>query len=266
VDKIFCVGDLCIDHYPELHKSFIGGCSYNLAKHLNDLKAKVTLISPIGMDQWSGQISDKLESENLNFQVLKRRENNLVLNIEVIEGERHFKDFQDEILKNFSWKKDELRFLDNSDYIVSPYFEEIRAVMDPVIKSFGDKVILDLHDCVGLSLQEVSDLLSRVKILHLGDCSFEDAELEDLVKQRGKMISRTLGSKGSVLYTAEGCYRSESIESREIVDTIGAGDAYLARFIYGLTNGEPIQTLLDCCNEFAASTLLYHGATRGAQL
>jgi len=266
VDKIYCVGDIGIDFYPARNKSFIGGCSFNIATHLSHLGANVTMVSPIGPDQWTRSIEEKITSSNIQTQFLKRSESNLHLEIFVEQGERSFGEYQDDILRNFNWRKNELEALSSANLIVGPYFEEIRSFVDKVIDKCGDRVILDLHDAVNLNEDDIMLLLNKVNMIHLGTSKFSLKSLEKISKQSNKMISQTRGNEGSVLITPEGVFEAEAAHVPEVVDTTGAGDSYLARFIYGLRQGESVKTLLENSNLFAAQTLRHFGGTPDSEI
>ena len=46
----------------------------------------------------------------------------------------------------------------------------------------------------------------------------------------------------------------------EVVDTMGAGDSYIAGFLCAVANGLPLQQAMQQGTECAARTIGYHGA------
>jgi len=265
--NIFCVGDVGIDTYPNEHKSYIGGCAYNVAFLLNELGSnKVTLIGTLGLDRWTGKLIEKIESHNIPFIPLKRTEDNLTLKITHTDGEKDFGHFEDKLLREFQWKTSEIEKLDSADLLIAPYFEEIRPMVDSIIDLHGDKIVLDLHEVKHISLERFNELASKVKILHFGNKFESDEFYIRTSKMSDVIISITLGSLGSELFINGVKYDCTPLVSENIVDTTGAGDAYLSRFIHGYSNGETIENLLEGSNQYGAMALTYFGATPGSQL
>ncbi|EQC51620.1 carbohydrate kinase family protein [Bacteriovorax sp. DB6_IX] len=260
--KVLCLGDVCIDIYPQKNKSFLGGCSYNVAYHLiNEFDIDATLMAPLGHDKWSAKIVSKINSMKIPFKALERDYPNLTLGIVVSDGERYFRDYQDEIIQSFEWRDSELSLLADYDYIICPYFEEIREFIAPVIALYAEKVILDIHDAVGIDLDELSRLISVVKGIQIGGDLFGKSDLERLSAENRAFISVTQSVKGSMFYCVEKVSHYEAVANVEVIDTTGAGDSYLAALVSGMVKGLPMEQVGGMANSFAAKTISHIGAT-----
>ena len=73
----------------------------------------------------------------------------------------------------------------------------------------------------------------------------------------------TRGGHGAVVVDGDGTCVAAPPGEVQIVDTVGAGDAFSAVFILGLANGWPTDLTLERAIEFAAACL--HGARRHHQ-
>lgn len=72
----------------------------------------------------------------------------------------------------------------------------------------------------------------------------------------------TLGAKGAVAFTAAGeTAEVEPVAVQEIVDTVGAGDAFTSVLILGLVRGWPLAATLNRAQEFASRVVVQRGAT-----
>jgi fructokinase len=73
------------------------------------------------------------------------------------------------------------------------------------------------------------------------------------------MVVLTRGENGAVLVTHEGTITQDGI-NRNVIDTVGAGDAFTAAFLVGELRGDPHdQNLRNSC-EVAAATCTHSGA------
>jgi len=72
----------------------------------------------------------------------------------------------------------------------------------------------------------------------------------------------TLGAKGAVAFTASGeTAEVEPVAVQEIVDTVGAGDAFTSVLILGLVHGWPLASTLSRAQDFASRVVVQRGAT-----
>ena len=85
-----------------------------------------------------------------------------------------------------------------------------------------------------------------------------DAKIEEFLKDkvsRGMKIAVvTFGEDGSLAWDGERFYVG-GIEKAEVVNTVGAGDSFIAGFLYGILNGKSIDECLKKGAEVAASVV-----------
>ena len=78
--------------------------------------------------------------------------------------------------------------------------------------------------------------------------------------QGPKLVVAMLGEEGSLCYDGTEFHKFGIVPCEDLVDTMGAGDSYIAGFLTGLVEGLPIE---DCMKKGAANsteTLRYFGA------
>ena len=75
-----------------------------------------------------------------------------------------------------------------------------------------------------------------------------------------EMISLTKGENGSELFSASEYYRIKTSKLYNVVDTVGAGDAYTAILSIGYINKWPLEQILERATEFAARICEIKGA------
>lgn len=120
----------------------------------------------------------------------------------------------------------------------------------PATKHFPEQVfsLVDIW-CVNQTELEIvsqgSDTRARCKhLLHKSNCA---------------AVIVTMGSKGSLLITGEGFIEVPAIESIDVVDTTGAGDAYIAGFATGYLATKSIKEACMIASKVSAATVQHRG-------
>ena len=135
---------------------------------------------------------------------------------------------------------------------VSPYLGEFRERRLLVSFDFSDK----------LDAPEVEHILPNVDYAFFSHPR-PDREIEEFLgwaKARGPRIAiATLGEHGSLAYDGEHFYR-HGILPVEVVDTLGAGDAFIAGFMQAVLNDRDIPNSWAQGTESAARVITSFGA------
>ena len=88
-------------------------------------------------------------------------------------------------------------------------------------------------------------------------------ELRETMKQikaKGpKLVITTLGEKGSIVYDGEK-YTTFGIIPCNVVDTMGAGDSFIAGFLKGILEEKPVEECMKMGATNSSVTLEYNGA------
>jgi sugar/nucleoside kinase (ribokinase family) len=139
-----------------------------------------------------------------------------------------------------------------------------------IAKQAGRQVSLSLSDpfCVDRHRDAFVDLVANhvdilfanedeIKSLYQVD-SFDEAL--QLVKGHCDVAALTRSSKGSVIVSKNQVYKLDAEKADNIVDTTGAGDAYAAGFLYGLTAGRDLVTCGRIGGIIAAEIISHYGA------
>ena len=83
--------------------------------------------------------------------------------------------------------------------------------------------------------------------------------MEAMWKLGPKAVIVTRGKAGSLAWDGSQLYRCGIVEC-EVVDTMGAGDSFIAGFLYGVLEGKTIPEAMRAGAENSAVTLGYSGA------
>lgn len=80
------------------------------------------------------------------------------------------------------------------------------------------------------------------------------------VAEFDRLFVMTRSEQGSVIVQGEVSLMQPAIPVEKVVDTTGAGDAYTAGFLYGLTSGEPLETCAGLATNCATGVIRKVGA------
>ena len=112
-------------------------------------------------------------------------------------------------------------------------------------------VKLNEHELAILAQREVKD---EAQLLACAEALRRANEIEILIVTRG--------ARGALLFADDGLRRAAPVAVGEVVDTVGAGDAFSAVSIAGLLRGWPLPLLAERAVDFAAAVCRQRGATR----
>ena len=132
---------------------------------------------------------------------------------------------------------------------------EVRVILDPgahnlvVSESGAFAELLNLSDILCTNLDEARAITGM-------------AEVEDIISQlrgRFQLVALKLGSEGCILADKTEVIKLPEHEVK-CVDTTGAGDAFAAALVYGLSQGFSLQKTGKLANWFAAQVVKKYGA------
>ena len=83
--------------------------------------------------------------------------------------------------------------------------------------------------------------------------------MKDIFDRGPKLVITTLGDKGSIVYDGNE-YKTFGIIPCNVVDTMGAGDSYIAGFLKGILEGKPVEEGMKDGASNSSVTLEYNGA------
>jgi sucrose-phosphate synthase len=280
---VFVYGEVLYDHYPDGSRA-LGGAPFNVAWHLCGLGLPPFFISVVGDDDEGRLILDQMQGWGLSVEGVRVDDQHPTGRVEVTEeggspvfgipaGQAwdHMPALTD--LKP-AWHGPSLLYHGTlalrSEETAESFRQLRRAVEAPVL------VDLNLRDpwWTRATVDEVLGGADWAKVSAEELAIVADAEQPasiDKVETLARTVldryglSRvvvTRGGDGAVLVTEGGdAFRASAIEVPEIVDTVGAGDAFCAVVALGIVRGWDDEVILNRANEFAADICRFQGAT-----
>ena len=85
-------------------------------------------------------------------------------------------------------------------------------------------------------------------------------QMKKIHEKGPKYVICMMGTAGSMCYDGEAFQRFGIIPCEEVVDSMGAGDSYIAGFLKGMIEGKTIEEAMKLGAANATETLKYFGA------
>lgn len=258
--KIGAVGDNCIDMYDNTGELYVGGNPVNVAVYIKRLGGEADYAGVVGSDEYGIWVKEQLSGKGVNVSMVKTIEGaTAISHIDLIDKERVFGEYEEGVLPKLFLTEEELRRLAQCDIVVSSvwsyaenYFERLKWLGAITAMDFSTELDSKIIDVVG-------------PYLDYAFFSFEEGEkeLEDFMKDIYRrihgMVIVTRGEEGSVVYDGKE-FVYHGIEPCEVVDTLGAGDSFIAGFLYGMAEGKSIKDSMIKGTKNSSITIGYKGA------
>jgi len=269
-------GEVLFDRFPD-GSAILGGAPFNVAWHLQAFGLEPLFISSVGADPLGEQVRSAMQEWGMDLSGLQTDSHypTGVVDVSFHQGEPQY-----HIVPDSAW--DHIRYqglpLLPADGLL---YHGSLALRQVVSRSSWQwlKEQTTVLSFVDINLREpwwdretIGQLLTGVHWLKInGD------ELAKIVPQLGDTENRihhlfdslplawlivTQGEAGALAVSAQG----ERLQVRpkqavQVVDTVGAGDAFSSVLIMGLLKGWPMEQTRRCAQQFAAAVVGLRGAT-----
>ena len=261
--KIICFGEVLWDIFPTYKK--IGGAPLNVAVRLQSFHNDVSLISRIGNDSDGEKILEFLNEKGVNTEdvqedsiqktgsvtVTLNKEGSATYNIDfprawdfIESGEKMLQKVQESdafiygslAVRNEVSKKSLFQFLEKAKFKIfdvnlrAPHYtqellKELMLAADFI--KFNDEEILEIAQYLGSSYKRVEE-----NMRYISD------------KTNTAKICVTRGGEGAVLLDNNRFYNHKGYQVK-VVNTVGAGDSFLASLIHSLLDEQTPESAID---------------------
>lgn len=260
--SIIGIGDNVVDRYLYKNKMYPGGNSVNvpvLAKRTG--RAEAAYIGHLGNDAAGKHVLTSLKNEGIDVSHVRVLEGpNAYADVTLVNSDRTFIGGSPGVSLNIELTAEDELFISKFDLIHTSTYSGIDKLL-PKMKALGPKISYDYSD--RLDLNTIADSIAYVDFAIFSGGDKPQAELESFAKKVGEMgplqVLITMGSRGSMLYRDGEFFRQGIYKLPKVVDTMGAGDSFIARYLTGFFNGEDTQTSMASAAEYAAKNCLVNG-------
>lgn len=262
--KLICVGDNVCDCYIYEKKYYPGGNCVNVAVNAKRNGAEaVSYLGIFGNDEMAAHIKDCLEKEGVDYSKSREmvgRSGQPGVNIDE-HGDRIFVRRYTDTVQTMA----KLR-------LVQSDLDEIQRydLFHTSCYSFLEEELSKVKDLVKVSydfslIENIEEMLEAAPYIDYAFVSASDTdekyrqEQAKLLLDRGvELVCMTRGSKACEVHTRDKIYTQEPLQT-EVVDTMGAGDSFIAGFLVAYMDGKSIEDALLNAAESARRTCQISG-------
>ncbi|MBU2938548.1 carbohydrate kinase [Lacinutrix sp. C3R15] len=261
--NIVCFGEVLWDVFPS-HKK-IGGAPLNVALRLQLLNNNVSIISSIGDDEDGEKIKDYIVEQGIhveNLQVDKKLKTGIVQVILNQKGSASYNIKLPRAWDNIKLSESNKKVTENADAFI---YGSLAARNSITRNTLYTLLKIAKYKIFDVNLREpyytidvLNSLMQEADFIKFNDdeifeicqsLNFHSKVIEENIsyiaeQTNTKSICVTKGSKGAVLYY-NGTFYSNTGYTIKVIDTVGAGDSFLATLISKLLNKDNPQEAID---------------------
>lgn len=259
--RLLAVGDNVVDVYPDDSVLFPGGNAVNVAVHARRCRAQSAYIGAIGTDHAGQAVLAALRAEGVDTSRTRVVQGpNAHAIVHLVQGNRIFGS-GDVGISRFRLSPDDLAAAGSYDVVHTGECSMLEDQL-PDLRSASRLLSIDVSERPWDYVQEYA----RHAHVAIQSCPVHElsAAKDHAVRLRAlgpSVVAVTVGAAGAVVLDEDGWWVSRPVPPPGgVVDTLGAGDAFSARFLSGLVSGEGPQQRLDAATAYATASCLSHGA------
>ncbi len=257
--RVLTLGDNVVDCYPDLGLMFPGGNALNVAVHARRVGAESAYVGAVGTDAAGDLIRRALTDEGVDTGLLRSVDGRTAhAVVRVVSGNRVFGS-GDIGVSRFS--------LGEHDWAAVPSAEVVHtgdcSMLEEDLERLADAAALLSFDFSERRWDYVARHAPHADVAILSAAAARDdpSELVARVAALGPtVVAVTQGVAGATLWVdGEDLLHAPAGEG-EVVDSLGAGDAFIARLLVGLARSEDPGELLRAATTYATDTCGQYGA------
>jgi fructoselysine 6-kinase len=256
------VGDNTVDRYLHLGKMFPGGNAVNVPVLAHRLGSPAAYLGWLAKDPHGMLVYNALIKEGVDVSRCHLVDGqNAFCEVTQKDGDRVFGNFSEGVCDQIDLNKEDLQFISTFDLVhtsvysfITPFLKQLKEASKVLSYDFSSEWD---KDSLAKTLPFVNIALISNPVMNID----ENKELINFAYSFGPdIVLVTSGEQGALLFDGSQFYRQEIIQMGEVVDTLGAGDAFAACFMVNYLNAISIQESLQKAAKFAAETCKYYGA------
>lgn len=242
--KVIGVGFSCMDVYEKLNKAYPTGNGVDWGIHLKRMGVPVSILSVVGTDAYGEAMKKALTKEGIDISYLHTAPGDtcrMMMDLKNGVDRVHLEEIEG-VMADFALTEEDKEYIKTFDYMHTDLFGNVLKDL-PELRAAGVKVVMDFSVFSDDPEYNTDENFKNVDYAFLSYEQEDDYILEHLKRIHSfgpKLVTATLGEKGSICYDGENFHRYGIVKT-EVVNTVGAGDSYIAGFTYGIIHNYTIE-------------------------
>lgn len=251
--RVAAIGDNCIDVYPRLSRQYPTGNVVDFAVNMQQLGLPTSVISVTGSDENGQWMIKTLKGEGLDTSHLYVGDGATAITYMDMNGkDRVHGEYVEGVLENVVFSKDQIDFASKHDLVHSAFWGKADSHLAE-LKANGALISFDY------ATKSDDPLVART--LPLVDYAFFSLQkdtakefLEQAWRLGPKVVVGTFGVEGSLAFDGNRFYFF-GVFPAEVENTVGAGDSFIAGFMYEILQGNSFEQALESGARVAAKVV-----------
>lgn len=252
--RILGLGDNTVDTYVDRAQQFPGGNAVNVAVMTHRLGAVSHYLGCVGKDAGGDLLLTALAAEGVSTERCRRREgDNARAYIGHRDGDRYFIRSTPGVRAQYDFRPDDFTYMAGFDLIHTSIYSEL----DAYLSSIRPKRFLSFDFSNRWTPEYLDRTLPHCQAAFLSGAELSDEEARALIRRCAAAGPHTVvvtrGPRPALAFQA-GVEAAQLPLPTEVVDTLGAGDAFISAFLLAVLNNKAIDdALLDGAANAAAA-------------
>lgn len=256
--RVAMMGDNCIDVYERLGRKYPTGNVVDTGVNMAKLGATVSVISTTGSDENGKWMRETLQKEGVNLSHFKTSEGATAITYMDMDGlDRVHGDYMEGVMANIVFEEEDICFAAGHELVHSALWGKAEQAL-PKIKMKNPKCLISFDYADRLGHELVEKTLPYVDLgfysYHKGRDKWIEDFLADKIQRGMKVAVATFGEKGSLAYDGRK-YCEGRVYPAEVVNTVGAGDSFIAGFLYEYLKENDLKKCLETGAKIAAQVV-----------
>lgn len=256
--RILAVGDNVVDCYPDLGVMFPGGNAVNVAVHATRTGANSAYLGVLGTDPAGDLVATSLKREGVDLGLTRVLDGpNARAVVRVVSGNRVF-EAADVGVSRFILGADDVAAMREFDVVHTGECSMVEAQLAEIAHSAA-LLSFDFSERPWDYVAAYAAYADVAIVSAARSVDTPDALAIRVAELGPTTVAVTQGASGATLFV-DGRILHAPAGSGAVVDTLGAGDAFIARLLVGIAKQEPPESFLPAATEYATLTCASYGA------
>ncbi|GAA3667481.1 PfkB family carbohydrate kinase [Microbacterium marinilacus] len=257
--RLLGVGDNVVDRYRALGRMFPGGNAVNVAVFASRLGADAAYLGVVGDDEAGQTVLQSLRQESVGTGLVTVTEGpNAYADVDVVGTDRVFLGSSKGV-SVFEPTDEQFAAMEAFDVVHAGYAGSFLPHVPEMARR--TRVSFDFGSRFGL--ETAAPVLPHLYLAAFSSSHRSDRESTELAQAAvaggATYALATRGENGAYLASERWLIHQEA-DRVQVVDTLGAGDAFIASVLVGLLAGRDRRSVLAAASAHAAQVCLAHGA------